>query len=407
MLTLVPALVRVTLISPRWRVPAERVSKEVITLTGQEVPTSQSAFFGDNALKLGVFCLNVSGGMMLSGAAKPKLDWDENAAVAKVADETGWEFLLPIGRWRGHGGKYNANAEQYECFTWAAAIAALTSRIHVFSTCHVPIFHPMLAAKMGATIDNISGGRWGLNIVAGWNAAEFGMFGIEQLPHDDRYAQAAEWLDIMEQLWAKHGELDYQGRFYDIKRGYLEPKPVQQPRPLVVSAGMSPAGLDYAITRADYCFVGSNTWDLLEDTIARSRAQAAALNRELNTLTFCTVVVKDTEEEAKRYFEWYVDELGDFETAERLAGNIVKGGAESLPREVLAQQARALIAGWGALPLVGTAEQVADQLTRMSKLGIAGVTMGWLDYTEGIGRFNAEVMPLLRQAGLRSAPEIR
>ena len=138
-------------------------------------------------MKLGVFCLNVSGGMMLSGAAKPKLEWDENASVAKVADQTGWEFLLPIGRWRGHGGKYNANAEQYECFTWAAAIAALTSRIHVFSTCHVPIFHPMLAAKMGATIDNISGGRWGLNIVSGWNAAEFGMFGIEQLPHDDRY----------------------------------------------------------------------------------------------------------------------------------------------------------------------------------------------------------------------------
>ena len=60
------------------------------------------------------------------------------------------------------------------------------------------------------------------------------------------------------------------------------------------------------------------------------------------------------------------------------------------------------IAGWGALPLIGTAEQVADQLARISSLGIAGVTMGWLDYTEGIDRFNAEVMPLLRQAGLRA-----
>src|SRR6266571_3986851 len=162
------------------------------SMAGQQDSTTQSAFFNDNALKLGVFCLNVSGGMMLSGAAKPKLEWDENVSVAKVADQTGWEFLLPIGRWRGHGGKYNANAEQYECFTWAAAIAALTSRIHVFSTCHVPIFHPMLAAKLGATVDNISGGRWGLNIVSGWNAAEFGMFGIEQLSHDDRYLAAAE-----------------------------------------------------------------------------------------------------------------------------------------------------------------------------------------------------------------------
>jgi dimethylsulfone monooxygenase len=370
--------------------------------TGQQVSGSQSSFFGESALKLGVFCLNVSGGMMLSGAAKPKLEWDENAFVAKVADETGWEFLLPIGRWRGHGGRYNANAEQYECLTWAAAIAALTSRIHVFSTCHVPIFHPMLAAKMGATVDNISNGRWGLNIVSGWNAAEFGMFGIQQLPHDDRYLQAAEWLDVMESLWAKHGELDHQGRFYNIQRGYLEPKPVQQPRPLVISAGMSPAGLDFAITRADYCFVGSDNWDLLEGTMARSRAHAAGLNRELNALTFCTVVVKDTEEEAKRYFEWYVDELGDMETAQRLVSSIVKGGAQSLPPEVVAKQARAFVAGWGALPLVGTAEQVADQLVRISKLGIAGVAMGWLDYTEGICRFNTDVMPLLRQAGVRS-----
>ena len=119
------------------------------------------------------------------------------------------------------------------------------------------------------------------------------------------------------------------------------------------------------------------------------------------------MVVKDTEAEAKRYFEWYVDELGDFETAQRLVNNIVKGGAQSLPPEVLAQQARALVAGWGALPLVGTAEQVADQLMRTASSESAGVTMGWLDYTEGIGRFNAEVMPLLRQAGLRSGQETR
>jgi len=319
-----------------------------------------------------------------------------------VADETGWDFLLPIGRWRGHGGKYNANAEQYECFTWAAAIAALTSRIQVFATCHVPIFHPMLAAKMGATIDNMSRGRFGLNIVSGWNAAEFGMFGIEQLSHDDRYSATAEWLDIIESLWAKHGELDYQGKFYNISKGYLEPKPVQQPRPVVIAAGQSRVGLDFAITRADWCFVGSDNWVLLEDTMGRVRGRAAELNRELNAMTFLTVVVKDTEAEAKRYFEWYVDELGDFETAQRLVSNIISGGAQSLPPEVIAAQARAFVAGWGALPLVGTAEQVADQLVRANSIGLGGVTMGWLDYTEGIGRFNAEVMPLLRQAGLRA-----
>src|SRR5260370_42490173 len=104
------------------------------SMAGQQDSTNQSAFFNDNALKLGVFCLNVSGGMMLSGAAKPKLEWDENVSVAKVADQTGWEFLLPIGRWRGHGGKIKSNAEQDEGVTWAAAVASLKSKIHVLST---------------------------------------------------------------------------------------------------------------------------------------------------------------------------------------------------------------------------------------------------------------------------------
>ena len=370
-------------------------------MTSQDA-TDQRTFLAGNNLKLGVFCLNVSGGMMLSGATKRHLSWAENVAVARTADETGWDFLLPIGRWRGHGGKYNANAEQYDTFSWAAAIAAVTSRIQVFSTCHVPIFHPMLAAKLSATIDNISGGRFGLNIVSGWNNAEFAMFGLEQREHDDRYRAAAEWLDIMEHLWSTSDELDHEGDYYCVRGGYLEPKPLQQPRPVIVSAGTSPAGLDFAITRADYCFAGGDTWDLLESTARRAQDRAAELNRRPNLLTFCTVVVKDTEQEAQRYFEWYVDECGDLETATRLVNGIIRGGAQSLPPEIVAKQARAFVAGWGALPLVGTAEQVADFFVDISKLGFDGVAMGWLDYTEGIERFNAEVLPLLDQAGLRA-----
>ena len=61
---------------------------------------------------------------------------------------------------------------------------------------------------LGAIIDHVSGGRFGMNLVAGWNELEFGMFGIEQQPHDDRYAAAAEWLDIIERRWSEH-DLDH------------------------------------------------------------------------------------------------------------------------------------------------------------------------------------------------------
>jgi FMNH2-dependent dimethyl sulfone monooxygenase len=362
---------------------------------------SRSAYFSTNEMKLGVFCLNISGGMMMSSAAKQELDWSENVEVARKAEEAGWEFLLPLGRWRGHGGPTNPNAEQYDPFTWAAAIAAVTERIHVFATCHVPIYHPMLAAKMAATVDNISGGRFGLNIVSGWNALEFGMFGIDQLPHDERYVQSAEWLDVMERLWTEPGEVNHDGRYYRVDRGYLQPKPIQQPRPLIVSAGTSPAGLDFALTRADVCFQGGPDWNFIEETAQRTQKRSAELGRQVEILNFCSVVIKDTEKEARDYFNWYVDECGDFEAAGGLLDLQLSGDSRSLPPEMARTLARAFIAGWGALPLVGTAEQVVDQLVRMKKTGYSGVALGWLDYVEGIDRFNAEAIPLMREAGLR------
>jgi FMNH2-dependent dimethyl sulfone monooxygenase len=364
-------------------------------------PNRPSAFFGDNEMKLGTFCMNISGGMMMSTAAKNTLDWRENIAVAQAADSAGWEFLLPLGRWRGQGGTNNSNAEQYETFTWASAIAAVTERIHVFSTCHVPIFHPMLAAKMGATIDHISGGRFGMNIVAGWNELEFGMFGIEQQPHDDRYAAAAEWLEIIERLWSENDELDYRGRYYTAKRGYLQPKPIQSPRPVVVSAGTSPVGLDFALTHADFTFQGGPDWESLEGTARRTQDRAKELGSSAGLLAFSSIVVKDTEKEARRYFEWYVDECGDHDGARALVERVVSGGAQSIPPEVMRQQIRGWVAGYAALPLIGTAEQIVDQLSQYNKIGYSGVALSWLDYSEGIERFNAEVLPLMKEAGLR------
>ena len=354
-----------------------------------------------DGMKLGIFCLNVSGGMILSSAAKRSLEWDENVALATKADRAGWDFLLPLGRWRGYGGSINSNGEQYETFTWASALAAHTHDIYIFSTCHVPIYHPMLAAKLASTIDNISSGRFGINIVAGWNASEFGMFGLDQREHDERYAVAGEWLDAMEALWSDDTEYNLDGKFYTVKNGYLQPKPIQKPRPVIVSAGTSPAGLDFALTRADFCFQAGPTWDIVEETAGRTQLRSAELESQTKLMTYCSVVVADTERDAKKYFEWYVDECGDEEGARNLVSEITGGDARSLPPEVVQAYTRAFMASWGSLPLVGTADQVADAIVRLHSIGYRGVGLGWLDYEAGFDRFEAEVVPLLREAGLR------
>jgi alkanesulfonate monooxygenase SsuD/methylene tetrahydromethanopterin reductase-like flavin-dependent oxidoreductase (luciferase family) len=280
-------------------------------------------------------------------------------------------------------------------------MAAATKRIRVFSTIQVPLVHPLMGAKQAATIDHISGGRFGLNLVSGWNEAEFGMFGIAQMAHDDRYAATDEWLTIAERLWTESDPVDFEGKHYTIRNGYLGPKPLQKPRPPIVSAGASDAGLDFAMRRADYLFQCAPDMERLRDVMGKVQAKGAEVGSTTKVLTHASVVVRDTEAEAKRYFEWWVDEMGDFEAAANIRDQLISGGSASLPPDVVQALTRGLVIGWGAKPLIGTPEQVVDQLLDLHKLGISGIALGWVDYGDGFAQFNEQVVPLMIEAGLR------
>jgi alkanesulfonate monooxygenase SsuD/methylene tetrahydromethanopterin reductase-like flavin-dependent oxidoreductase (luciferase family) len=120
-------------------------------------------------------------------------DWtfESNLRIALRAEQLGFELLFPIAKWRGYGGVTNYLGTSLETMTWASALLARTSRINIFSTVHVPMFHPVVTAKMGSTLAHLSHERWGLNVVSGWSEREFGMMGIEVIPHGERYQRTA------------------------------------------------------------------------------------------------------------------------------------------------------------------------------------------------------------------------
>ena len=132
----------------------------------------------------------------------------------------------------------------FETFTWAAGLAAATEQIGLFMTVHVPLVHPLYAAKALATVDHISQGRAGLNIVCGWNPKEFGMFGTPLV--EKGYDQAAEWLDIVERLYASDEPFDYDGTYYHLKEAVSRPASLQQPRPVTMNAAFGAPGRDFA-----------------------------------------------------------------------------------------------------------------------------------------------------------------
>src|SRR6201994_2328290 len=155
--------------------------------------------FGQNAWKFGLFSANCGGGLTFSTAKERwTAEWDDIVRVCQMADEAGIEFILPVAKWRGMGDADNFG-RSFETMTHSAAIAALTRRIGIFATIHVTLLTPAFAAKAIATIDHVSHGRAGLNIVCGWNQDEFSIHGVT-IDQDRRYAHGLEWFHVWSRL---------------------------------------------------------------------------------------------------------------------------------------------------------------------------------------------------------------
>jgi FMNH2-dependent dimethyl sulfone monooxygenase len=353
-------------------------------------------------LKLGLFSFNVSGGMMATTTPTSyEVSWQHTRQIALQAERMGFEALVPVGRWRGFEGRTNFAGESFETYTWAAGLAEATERIMVFATSHVPTVHPVLAAKQAVTIDHISSGRFGLNVVMGWFTHEMEMFSGKQKEHDERYQYGLEWVEIVKRLWTEDEPFDFDGRYFQLRRARALPKPIQTPHPVLVNAGSSPAGIDFSARAVDISFVGMGTYEMGEAAASAVRKRAREqYGRPMSTMTYATIVCRDTEREARRDYQEMVDNI-DWEAIDYLTRVFGLEGQSYGDAESVRKLRTQFALGWGGMTFVGTPGQVADQLARVSQIGIDGVMLGFLDYVVELEHFDRTVMPLLRQLGLR------
>lgn len=353
-------------------------------------------------LKLGLFSFNVSGGMMATTVPTTyELSWRHTRDIARKAEAMGFEALVPVGRWRGFGGKTNFAGASFETYSWAAGLAEATERIMVFATSHVPTVHPVVAAKQAATIDHISGGRFGLNLVMGWFAAEMEMFGGTQKAHDARYEFGHEWLEIVRRLWTDPEPFDYDGEFFKLRGAVAEPKPLQRPHPLLVNAGSSAAGIDFSARSCDVNFVAMGSFEMGKTAASAVRKRAREnYARDISTMTYATVVCRDTASEAQRDYAAMVASI-DWEAIDNLTTIFGVEGQSYGDAESVKQLKTQFALGWGGMTFVGSPQQVVDQLQQTSAAGIDGIVLGFNDYLVELDHFERAVMPLLKEAGLR------
>jgi alkanesulfonate monooxygenase SsuD/methylene tetrahydromethanopterin reductase-like flavin-dependent oxidoreductase (luciferase family) len=362
-------------------------------------PRRQNRMTNANRFKLGLFATNCSGGLCLTKAPERwDPSWANNRKAAQMADAAGLEFLLPIARWKGYGGETDTEGASFETLNWASAILAATENIVAFGTVHVPMIHPIFAAKQIVTADHVGEGRFGLNVVSGGNAPEFRMFGVELLEHDARYVFSEEWLQIAKQVWESDQPFDFKGKFFDLKGVISKPKPWGGSRPLLMSAGSSKAGRAFASRHADCLFMAIIKDDNLASELKSLRAEAGG--RDVGVYASGHMVCRATQKEAEEYYHYVVYEMGDWAGAEKLLE--VRVNQQSLPVEELKKVKERVVSGTGTFPVIGSADQCAQTFKRLCDAGLDGMALGLVNYIDELPFIQAELLPRMQRLGLRA-----
>ena len=364
------------------------------------------AMYSGNALKIGLFGANCSSGRSATKVPERwSASWPDCLALARLADEAGLDFMLPIARWKGYGGDTDFHGRSHETITWAVGLLGATKHLTVFGTVHAPLFHPLIAAKEFVTADHIGEGRVGVNIVVGWNEGEFDMFGVKQREHDTRYDYAQEWIDVVKLAWTRDGTFDYEGEFLRLNGVRAYPKPYCDTRPMLMNAGSSDAGQAFALRNCDAFFVataGSRT-SLAGNAakVTEVKAGAQKLGREIEVFTVGQVICRPTQAEAEDYYRHVNIDNADWGAIDGMLANRGITPHKGSPEDYEAKRRYFAANAVGGYPFVGTPDRVAEELTIISKAGVRGIGLSFVNYLNEVPYFCDEVLPRLARAGAR------
>jgi FMN-dependent oxidoreductase (nitrilotriacetate monooxygenase family) len=339
-----------------------------------------------------------------------------------------------------------------EPITTIAALAAATSRIGFIATASTSFTEPYNLARYFASLDHLSGGRTGWNIVTSFVGQE--NFGRTLLGHDDRYRQATEYTDLVTRLWDSWDDdavvndgaggawtdadrihpVDFRGEFYTVKGPLNLPRPPQG-RPVLVQAGTSPVGMDFAASWAEVVFTVQpdlESGQAFYHDLKRRIAEKGRDPDRVKILPGVMPIVAETQQEAEQLAD-ELSELIDFETGfARLRANMdLPEGLdldERIPEDLLPdpgtvqgvrsryevlyklatvegytprQLIKVLSSSGGHFVIVGAAEQVADRMQSWFSSGACdGFNVQPPYMMDGFRAITDDLIPILQERGL-------
>ena len=351
-------------------------------------------------MKLGVFIPIGNNGWLISTTSPQYMpSFALNRTIVEQAERFGFDFALSMIKLHGFGGPSQFWDHNLESFTLMAGLAAVTTRIQLFATCAVLTMPPPIAARMAVTIDSIAPGRFGVNIISGWQRAEYTQMGLwpGAEHYKRRYEYCSEYVTIMKELWAT-GHSDFKGEFFSMEDCRCSPMPSRAIP--IICAAQSDAGTRYAAQHADYNFCaafGINQPTAMASSVARLLEATKQTGRRCSALILTMIIADETDAAAEAKWEYYKSGT-DYEA---LAWRDAQA-KDDPSTDPYAQPNRRKILDGEKLPtnqgvLVGSFAKIAAMLDEIAAVpGVEGVMMTFDDFLIGMENFGTRIMPLMQ-----------
>ncbi len=313
-------------------------------------------------------------------------DWDYMSRLLRRSEEIGYDLTL-IAELNLNDIK-GVTEPAMDAWSTAAAAAAVTKRLELMVAVRPNFHQPALFAKQAANIDNISNGRLALNVVSSWWADEATQYGLQFDQHDDRYGRTAEWLKVVNGLWSEP-KFNHQGERYTLTDAICSPKPVRKPRPPIYAGGESEAAKTMIASLCDAYVMHGDEPKVIAEKIAdmkRRRESFGLPPMQYGMAAYA--IVRDTEAEAKAE----VERITKLDMSAPGFANFDQwlSGTE-LERELKIQEYS--VSNRGLRPrLVGTPEQIQEQVAAFEDAGLDLLLLQMSPQYEEMERFSAQVI---------------
>jgi FMNH2-dependent dimethyl sulfone monooxygenase len=314
--------------------------------------------------------------------------FEYNKRVAQRAEQVGFDVTL-LAELNLNDIK-GATAPVLECWTTAAALASVTEKLELMSAIRPGFRLPAVTAKMAANIDNVSGGRFTLNVVSAWWEQEMREYGGSWVAHDQRYERTREFIEVMRGMWTQD-EFSYEGQYYKVDKAHLEPKPVQKPWPTIYAGGESEDAKQMISRYCDSYLMHGDPPENVRPKVEDMRRRRQELGLEPMTYGIAGYAIcRNNESEVQKE----IDRITDVKDAAGYFGFKDFTTQSKLERELSLRDYsvsnRGLRTG-----LTGTAEQIAERIAEFRDAGVNTFLLQMSPMMEELERFGEEVIPLV------------